>query len=287
MDRTKGIDRKARSGPTGIGRHLVGSAAWHLLGMACLLLWPAGAAVRVPQGIAEVLLVDAGSPSLPAAEAPPGASAKGSRRMPDAGPREYRVPPRISVPGEDLPVPVVPLVPTSGAAGIPSARVESVPLSAGPAPGSVPAAVFPANAPPRASLPVDSTGKAGGDPGNGVEQRNPEKEALPEVRLDPPLVSAAGGGGDRGTAGEGVVRLLRERIESRISYPEEAARRGQEGMVVLRIRIGEGGIPNEIRVARSSGARILDEAARTGVVRASPLPSIPGWFEVPVRFVLR
>ena len=58
-------------------------------------------------------------------------------------------------------------------------------------------------------------------------------------------------------------------------------------MVLLRIRVGEGGIPKEVRVARSSGTRILDEAARSGVVRASTLPSLPGWFEVPVRFLLR
>lgn len=83
------------------------------------------------------------------------------------------------------------------------------------------------------------------------------------------------------------IRRIRERIESRIIYPEEAIRRGQEGEVLLRIRVGEGGIPKEIRVARSSGARTLDEAARTGVSRAAPLPSTPGWFEVPIRFSLR
>ncbi|KRT73680.1 MAG: hypothetical protein XU12_C0007G0001, partial [Deltaproteobacteria bacterium CSP1-8] len=32
---------------------------------------------------------------------------------------------------------------------------------------------------------------------------------------------------------------------------------------------------------------LLDEAARQGVVRAAPLPSAPGWVEVPVRFRLR
>jgi len=83
------------------------------------------------------------------------------------------------------------------------------------------------------------------------------------------------------------IHLLRERIESRIVYPEEAVRRGQEGEVLLRIRVGEGGIPGEVRIARSSGTRALDDAARNGVVRAAPLPSLPGWFEVPVRFFLR
>jgi protein TonB len=80
---------------------------------------------------------------------------------------------------------------------------------------------------------------------------------------------------------------LRERIQSRIVYPPEAIRRGQEGYVILSIRVGEGGIPKEVRVTRSSGARSLDEAARNGVARAAPLPSVPGWVEVPVRFVLQ
>jgi len=85
----------------------------------------------------------------------------------------------------------------------------------------------------------------------------------------------------------GAAEVLRARIQERIVYPGEAVRRGQEGEVLLRIRIGVGGIPREVRVARSSGARILDEAARRGVRRAAPLPSEPGWFEVPVRFLLR
>ena len=83
------------------------------------------------------------------------------------------------------------------------------------------------------------------------------------------------------------MAFLRGRIESRIVYPEEAVRRGQEGDVLLRIRIGRGGIPREIRIAQSSGAPLLDAAARRGVVRAAPLPQGPGWVEVPVRFRLR
>jgi len=85
----------------------------------------------------------------------------------------------------------------------------------------------------------------------------------------------------------GEAGRLRERIQSRIVYPEEAVRRGLEGEVLLRIHIETGGVPNEIRVARSSGVRLLDDAARRGVARAAPLPSSPGWVEVPVRFRLQ
>lgn len=83
------------------------------------------------------------------------------------------------------------------------------------------------------------------------------------------------------------VAQLRRRIQSRIVYPEEAVRRGQQGEVLLRIRIDGDGVPSEIRIVRSSGVRLLDEAASRGVTRAAPLPSDPGWVEVPIRFQLR
>ncbi len=82
-------------------------------------------------------------------------------------------------------------------------------------------------------------------------------------------------------------RLLRERIQSRVAYPPESIRQEEEGEVLLRVLVGDGGSPREIRLAKSSGVRRLDEAARRGVSGAAPLPSTPGWYEVPVRFSLR
>ncbi|GAB4372690.1 MAG: hypothetical protein Kow00128_21640 [Deltaproteobacteria bacterium] len=108
-----------------------------------------------------------------------------------------------------------------------------------------------------------------------------------EEQGSPGQADGIDGGEDGGRSGGGSAAVLRARIQEKILYPEEAVRRGQEGEVLLRIRIDPGGVPREIRVARSSGVRILDEAARRGVVRAAPLPSEPGWIEVPVRFSLR
>jgi protein TonB len=127
------------------------------------------------------------------------------------------------------------------------------------------------------------------DSGDGSESPAPGEEATgagqafsaPQPAFPDP---GREGGGFRAGAG---TALLRERIQARIIYPEEAVRRGEQGEVLLRIRIGTGGIPREIRITRSSGALRLDEAARRGVVRAAPLPSDPGWVEVPVRFRLR
>lgn len=117
----------------------------------------------------------------------------------------------------------------------------------------------------------------------GHGRREPPGGRAAETGRGSVAVSMAPGvGGDGGWSG-----LLRERIQSRIVYPEEAVRRGLEGEVLLRIHIETGGTPGKIRVARSSGARILDDAARRGVVRAAPLPVSPGWVEIPVLFRLR
>jgi TonB family protein len=146
-----------------------------------------------------------------------------------------------------------------------------------------------AGIPPRKEETGPSAGGPGPVPGDGGKGAAPGKETKGTV-IGPsgPATASPGTGrawedsrADAGTA------LLRERIQSRIVYPEEAVRRGQQGEVLLRIRIGVGGVPKEIRIARSSGARLLDDAARRGVVRAAPLPSAPGWVEVPVHFHLR
>jgi protein TonB len=137
---------------------------------------------------------------------------------------------------------------------------------------------------PAAFLLAPDGPSSGGMPATAVAAASP----FPANQAGSEVAGAAREGG-RLVPGEGdaVRASLRGRIESRIVYPEEAVRRGQEGDVLLRIRIGRGGVPREIRIARSSGAPLLDAAARRGVVSAAPLPEGPGWVEVPVRFRLR
>lgn len=49
-------------------------------------------------------------------------------------------------------------------------------------------------------------------------------------------------------------------------YPRIAARNGWEGTVLLRIRVDTRGLPISVEIARSSGHRSLDEAARRHVM---------------------
>lgn len=50
-------------------------------------------------------------------------------------------------------------------------------------------------------------------------------------------------------------------------YPMESRRRGEQGTVVLRVLVGRDGLPIYVDVARSSGYRPLDRAAREAVLR--------------------
>lgn len=75
-------------------------------------------------------------------------------------------------------------------------------------------------------------------------------------------------------------------------YPAQAQDRGEEGAVALRLLVGADGATREIRLHRSSGHRLLDEAALAAARRWEVEPAaIEGrradaWFEVPVRFRL-
>ena len=75
-------------------------------------------------------------------------------------------------------------------------------------------------------------------------------------------------------------------------YPAQARERGEEGSVGLRLLIGADGATREVRLHRSSGNRLLDEAALAAARRWEIEPaSLDGrraeaWVEVPVRFRL-
>jgi len=77
------------------------------------------------------------------------------------------------------------------------------------------------------------------------------------------------------------------------AYPRRAIDLGQEGEVIIRALVGADGESREIRVVRSSGVALLDDAALRAVRRwafeAAHINgrAIEAWVEVPVRFQLR
>lgn len=76
-------------------------------------------------------------------------------------------------------------------------------------------------------------------------------------------------------------------------YPIQALRAGIQGTVLLKVLVGASGQPVEVMVARSSGSRVLDDAARRHVLatwRFHPATrdghAIEAWALVPVQFKL-
>lgn len=75
-------------------------------------------------------------------------------------------------------------------------------------------------------------------------------------------------------------------------YPQASRRRGEEGLVILRVRVGANGRANEIEIAESSGHERLDRAARSAVANWRFEPArdgehaIESWVRVPVAFRL-
>jgi protein TonB len=102
-------------------------------------------------------------------------------------------------------------------------------------------------------------------------------------------VSQTGQGDNRGGADSrdlGAIVAIRAAIEKAKKYPALARRRGIEGTVTAEFRINSRGMPDEIRITKSSGYSLLDNAAKETIISAAPLPSVTGNIEIPITFRL-
>jgi len=77
------------------------------------------------------------------------------------------------------------------------------------------------------------------------------------------------------------------------AYPIQALHAGVQGTVLLKVLVGPAGKPLQVMIERSSGSRILDDAARRHVLAAWRFHpairdghAIEAWAVVPVRFNL-
>ncbi len=87
-------------------------------------------------------------------------------------------------------------------------------------------------------------------------------------------VERAGGGGTglSGEGGEGRIYdygYVRDAVMKNLKYPEKARRFGWEGKVVLHFVINETGSVRDVRVLRSSGVQMLDEAAKDALAKVA------------------
>ena len=98
---------------------------------------------------------------------------------------------------------------------------------------------------------------------------------------------------DDGQQKSTVIHEANYRRWSPPGYPRRALDLGQEGTVTLHAKVGPNGRPGELKVAESSGYRLLDLAALSAVKTWEFEPAradgsiITSWVRVPVRFVIQ
>lgn len=127
---------------------------------------------------------------------------------------------------------------------------------------------------------------------NGVD---PAERELPASRergasaAEPLHASAGGESGGEATFGYTPEQWgrLQTALEQAKTYPRFARERGIEGTVLVRFKVLPTGAIAGAAVARSSGAKVLDEASVRTIYRAAPLPYVEGWVEVPMVYRLR
>ncbi len=89
----------------------------------------------------------------------------------------------------------------------------------------------------------------------------------------------AGGGGASQTAGNAAASAYRAKVGAQLKrkrfYPNAARRDRLTGSATVSFTLNASGKVTAVRVVRSSGERILDDAAKEMVQRASPYPPIP------------
>jgi TonB family protein len=94
------------------------------------------------------------------------------------------------------------------------------------------------------------------------------------------------------SSGIGVVSaeqwaVIESQIERSKNYPRMARERGIQGVVRVRFKLKPSGEVDRVEIASSSGYDVLDAASVKTVYRASPMPYVNGWLEVPMTYVLK
>jgi len=96
------------------------------------------------------------------------------------------------------------------------------------------------------------------------------------------------GSGDYVTA-QSYLDMVRFRIERYKRYPQIARMRNIEGCVTIRFVITPEGAVREVKVAKRSGNKALDQAALDAVKDAAPFPKPPGHLfagEIPLELTI-
>ncbi len=124
---------------------------------------------------------------------------------------------------------------------------------------------------------VEGQGNVGGEGSGIVGDSGPDEEGSGESND-----VTEGEEGEGQSVGSDVDRILAEyraqvlaAVSAHKVYPAIARRLGREGSVRVRFRVVKDGLVSSVEVTESSGYSSLDDAARSAVEDASPVPAIP------------
>jgi protein TonB len=202
---------------------------------------------------------------------------------PEIVPPEIEPPPKEMQPPQEQepPQPIEPLKE-------PDAPNPEPPKPESPAPPrpddlAIPAPPPPPQKPPPAPKPPVEPRKKPPEPKQRPAPRPQEAAPAKPTRAAAPQV-------DRVAAAAWQSQVMAH-IERRKTYPSGARARGEEGVAVVRFRIGGNGAVGGVALVRSSGSAELDRETLALVTRASPLPPHPSGAAMtvtaPVRYRLR
>ncbi len=125
------------------------------------------------------------------------------------------------------------------------------------------------------------------EPAKPVESLTPAPEKKPAQDASDEIL------GDDGEGLSTVVGKPSYKRKGQPRYPPRALDMGQQGEVKLHVLVARDGKPKELKIAKSSGYRLLDKAALAAVKKWEFIPkrkgavAVASWVAVPVNFVLR
>jgi TonB family protein len=79
---------------------------------------------------------------------------------------------------------------------------------------------------------------------------------------------------------------IRRRIQENLVYPPMARWHEVSGAAVVEFEVTDEGRTHAVRLAQSSGATLLDDAAERAVKTVTGLPVVHGHLSIPIRFEL-
>jgi protein TonB len=126
-------------------------------------------------------------------------------------------------------------------------------------------------------------------------QNPPTAASKPDTAGTSPGTSATPGTDPKAKKQEAdYFALLSAHLNRKKSYPAEAKKARQQGVVAVRFTIGRTGAVSNVSIKRSSGHEILDTATLDLLRRISPLPAFPASMKqasatvvIPIEYSLR